>query len=132
MLTSRAVSASVSLYTGIPVQRAQHVSDHVFVHRQRGVGDRAAGSRSSFPRFFKQSFALVAQLRPFKVLRRQRRFLGGAWTSVIISIKVGGVRIGRLFIRRRLPASSIRSIALSGKKRSEMYRSARLTAATRA
>ena len=46
------------------------------------------------------------------------------------SRKSGGAVI-RL-MRRRDPASSIRSIALSGKKRSETYRSARVAAATKA
>ena len=55
------------------------------------------------------------------------------WTRAISfsrSLKSGGTSM-RL-MRRRLPASSMRSIALSGRWRSEMYRSARLAAATRA
>src|SRR3954468_683605 len=46
------------------------------------------------------------------------------------SRRSGGAVIRRM--RIRAPASSIRSIALSGRKRSEMYRSASVAAATRA
>ena len=51
--------------------------------------------------------------------------------DLLVELRVdGGAGIRR--IRSRLPASSIRSIALSGRKRSEMYRSARFAAATSA
>ncbi|CAB4822893.1 unannotated protein [freshwater metagenome] len=133
MRRSRAVSSSVNLNTGIPVDAERTCaisSSSTSVTLSRSVAFQffsasafsamSAFSVSRSPAAFSKSCPSIADsfsLRAFAILSSYARSSAGA--------------VMRL-MRRREPASSIKSIALSGKKRSETYRSAMFAAAARA
>ena len=121
MLSSLAVSSSVSLYTGMPVQ---------MLSTSAMASSSTSSNRSTPLALTSISLAAFSSSSDFSWSRRRpassnccsstARFLASC-TSVSlrsISLRSGGVPI-RL-MRRRAPASSIRSMALSGRWRSLM------------
>ncbi len=133
MRSRRAVSSSVSLNTGIPVQIA----------RTSAISSSPTSATTSMsPAFHSFSRLPFSASRVFSRSRRDAAF-SKSCASIADSLsrrtfamrssnsrRSGGAVIRRM--RMREPASSMRSIALSGRNRSEMYRSAREAAATRA
>ena len=133
MRSNLEVSSSVNLNTGIPVAIAKTSAiNSSFTSATTSISpDFHCFSRSNFScsRFFSLSLSEAAfskswpsiadsfSLRTFAIFSSNSRSSGGAV-------------IRRM--RRRDPASSIRSIALSGRNRSETYRSAMVAAATNA
>ena len=115
------VSSSVSLYTGMPVQ---------MLRTSATASSSTSSNRSTPSALTSASLAAFSSSSDFSWSRRRPAsskrcsstadFLA-SWTSFSfcsMSRRSGGVAM-RL-MRRRLPASSMRSIALSGRKRSEM------------
>ena len=131
MRSKRDVSASVNLNTGIPVA----------VERTSAINSSSTSETTSrSPAFQDFSRSDFSTINCFSLSRSDAAF-SKSWpsiadsfsflTSAILSSKArssGGAVMRR--IRRRDPASSRRSMALSGKKRSAMYRSASVAAAT--
>ncbi len=133
MRSRRVVSSSVSLNTGMPVQLAR--TSAICSSSTSATTSRSPSfhcfSRSAFwPRScFSASRSLAARSKSCASIADSlsRR------TSAIFSSnsrRSGGAVIRRM--RMRAPASSMRSIALSGRNRSLMYRSASVAAATSA
>src|SRR3954451_14413611 len=133
MRRRRVVSSSVSLKTGMPVQ---------FASTSAICSSSTSATTSMSPAFHCFSRSDFSPSSCFSLSRRDAAF-SKSWASIADSFsrrmpemrssnsrRSGGAVI-RL-IRIRAPASSIRSIALSGRKRSEMYRSASVAGATRA
>jgi hypothetical protein len=122
MRRSFCVSSSVSLNTGMPVQLRQDLGDVLLIEGEDGV--HAVG----LPLLLASGLALEELLLRvaqggglLEVLLVDRRLLGLA-DALGLLLEVLQVRRGGepADAQARLPASSMRSIALSGRKRSEM------------
>ena len=121
MRRSLAVSSSVSLNTGMPVQEASTSAI---------CSSSTSATTSMSPDFHSRSRRALS-LRRFFSLSLSEAAFSKSWASIADSLsrrtsamrpsnsrRSGGAVMRRM--RMRLPASSIRSIALSGRKRSEM------------
>ncbi len=134
MRSRRVVSSSVSLNTGIPVQFARTsaiCSSSTSAMTSRSPA-RHCFSRSA--RWATSCFSLSRRLAAFSKSCASIADSFSRRASAIRSSnsrRSGGAVIRRIRIRAP-PASSMRSMALSGRKRSLMYRSARVAAATSA
>ena len=121
MLISFSVSSSVSLYTGMPVQMLS----------TSATASSSTSSNRSTP-LWRTSFSLAAfsSRSAFSWSRRRpasskrcsstAAFLASCTSLSFCSTSRRSGGVDMRLMRRRLPASSMRSIALSGRWRSEM------------
>ena len=119
MRISFCVSASVSLNTGMPVhmETMSAISSSPISGRSPDSPERHCSSSS---RFCCELALLVAQVHGLELLRLDRRlFRAVGGLDVLLEVLVHGGAVIDL-MRARDAASSMRSIALSGRKRSEM------------
>jgi len=121
MWSSRADSSSVSLKTGDAGRRAQDFSDLLLVDLGRHVGVADLPGLLLLRALREELLLLVAQPAAARSPGVDRRlFLEAYGCDPLVELARSGGAVIRL-IRSRAPASSMRSMALSGRKRSEMY-----------
>ncbi|SHV75928.1 Uncharacterised protein [Mycobacteroides abscessus subsp. abscessus] len=133
MRSSRVVSSSVSLNTGIPVQLP---STSAICSSSTSATTSKSPERHCFSRSARWATSCFSESRRRAAFSKSCASMADSFSrraSAIFSSnsrRSGGAVMRRM--RMRAPASSIRSIALSGKNLSLMYRSARVAAATNA